>query len=84
MTTKKRANAKTPKVVPMPTKQPAEQPAQTMTFLVDGGVLQKTVEFLASFQLAHPASVQRDQLIGYYTSLKAIETMKADEDSGKT
>ena len=70
-------SAKTQPKAPEPPKPP-----QQMTFLVDGGVLQKTVEFLASFQLAHPASIQRDQLIGYYTSLKAIETMK-DETPGK-
>lgn len=70
-----------PQAVPEQSQTPQQPP--TLTFLVDGGVLQKTVEFLASFQLAHPASVQRDQLIGYYTSLKAIEHM-ADENPGKT
>jgi hypothetical protein len=62
----------------------ARQPArpQTHTFLVDGNVLQQTVELLAALQLAHPGSIKRDQLVTYYTSLKSIESIGASNDSG--
>ena len=56
---------------------------QTHTFLVDGRMLQATVETLAALQLVHPASIQRDQLVTYYTGLKSIESIgKSNDDSG--
>ncbi len=58
------------------------QPPETHTFLVDGRMLQATVETLAGLQLTHPASVQRDQLVSYYTSLKSIESIGKSNDSG--
>ena len=62
---------------------PVPEKPQTHTFLVDGNVLQATVEMLAALQLTHPASVQRDQLCTYYTSLKSIESIgKSNDDSG--
>jgi hypothetical protein len=62
--------------------QVPEKP-QVNTFLVDGNVLQRTVEMLAGLALTHPASVQRDQLCAYYTSLKSIESIgKSNDNSG--
>ena len=62
-------------------KQPAEP--QVNTFLVDGNVLQRTVEMLAALQLTHPASIQRDQLCAYYTGLRSIESIgKTNDASG--
>ena len=56
---------------------------QVHTFLVDGRMLQATVETLAALQLVHPASIQRDQLVTYYTGLKSIESIgKSNDDSG--
>lgn len=76
-------NGRAKKVQPI---KPAVEPKpQVNTFLVDGNVLQRTVEMLAALQLGHPASVQRDQLVTYYTSLRSIESIGAanDQASGK-
>ena len=79
------ARKRTPKVTPI--KPNGEKPKdvvvkpQTHTFLVDGNVLQRTVEVLAALQLGHPASVQRDQLVTYYTSLKSIESIGKSNDN---
>ena len=71
-----------PKNGETPQKPEKPQRPQTHTFLVDGNVLQQTVELLAALQLAHPGSIKRDQLVTYYTSLKSIESIGKSNDSG--
>lgn len=51
--------------------KPESGAAQDVTFVVNGVVLQRTVELLAGLPLQHPVSMQRDQLIAYFTQLKA-------------
>lgn len=61
-----------------PKAETPESGEQDVIFRVHGLALQKTVELLAGLPMAHPTSIQRDQLVAYYTQLKA----EGHEDAG--